>query len=89
MEKLPVLLLDDGRDPVYDSQHTQGYITGKSADKGPHLLLSDLDTDMKARQILLLSKGVLEAFLLIISGGTTTKDAAERGLVGQDRKIDD
>lgn len=36
----------------------------KYADKGPLLLTGDTDLDLKARQILILSEGVLDAFVL-------------------------
>lgn len=36
----------------------------KYADKGPRLITGDVDLDMKARQILVLSEGVLDAFVL-------------------------
>ena len=65
LEKLPILIFDDGREPVYDSAFIQNYIVEKFADKGPRLVTGDLDTDLKLRQILTLSEGVLDAFVLI------------------------
>ncbi|KAI5359773.1 putative uncharacterized GST-like protein YibF [Septoria linicola] len=64
LEKLPVLLFEDGREPVYDSAHIQEYILQKYADQGPSLLTGNLDTDLKARQIQVLCEGILDAFVL-------------------------
>lgn len=87
LEKLPILLFDDGRDPVYDSAHIQEYIVQKYADKAPSLLTGDLDTDLKARQILTLSEGILDAFVLAAFEGmrdqSMSKLAQERP-TGQD-----
>lgn len=65
LEKLPILLFDDGREPVYDSSHIQEYILQKYADKGPSLLPGDIDLDLKARQIQVLAQGLMDAFVLI------------------------
>lgn len=65
LEKLPILLFDDGREPVYDSTHIQEYIIQKYADKGPSLLLGDLDLDLKARQIQVLAQGLLDSYVQI------------------------
>ena len=66
LEKLPILLDPDDPsfEPVYDSAHIQEYIVQKYVDKQPKLLTGDIDLDMKARQILVLSEGVLDAFVL-------------------------
>lgn len=89
LEKLPILLFDDGREPVYDSAHIQEYIVQKFADKGPRLLTGDLDNDLKARQILTLAEGVLDAFVLVF--WETRRPAAQQNaswIARQDRKID-
>lgn len=66
LEKLPILLnpQDPTFEPVYDSAHIQDYIVRKYADKEPKLVTGDVDLDLKARQILVLSEGVLDAFVL-------------------------
>ena len=66
LEKLPILLdpSDPSFEPVYDSAHIQDWICRKHADKSPRLLTGDIDLDLKARQILVLSEGVLDAFVL-------------------------
>ncbi|KAI1617953.1 hypothetical protein EDD37DRAFT_691507 [Exophiala viscosa] len=43
LEKLPILLFDDGREPVYDSAQIQEYIVQKFADKSPRLVTGDVD----------------------------------------------
>lgn len=89
LEKLPILLFDDGRDPVYDSAHIQEYIVQKYADKAPSLLPGDLDTDLKARQILTLSEGILDAFVLAAFEGMRDQSKqSELWLARQNRKID-
>ena len=89
LEKLPILLLDDGRDPVYDSLHIQEYIVRKYADKAPSLLTGDLDLDLKARQILTLSEGMLDAFVLMFWETQRSEDKqSQQWLDRQNRKID-
>lgn len=89
LEKLPILLFSDGRDPVYDSAHIQEYIIQKYADIGPKLLSGDLDTDLKARQILTLSEGILDAFVLAFwESQRETAKQSEAWIARQNRKID-
>ena len=64
LEKLPILLFDDGRDPVYDSAHIQEYIVQKYADKEPSLLPNSIDDGLKARQIQVLAEGTMDAVSL-------------------------
>lgn len=66
LEKLPILLNpeDPSFEPVYDSAHIQEYLVQKFPDKGPRLLTGDVDLDLKARQIQVLSEGVLDAYVL-------------------------
>ena len=66
LEKLPILLSpsDPSFEPVYDSAHIQEYIIQKYADKEPRLLTGNIDLDLKARQILVLAEGTLDAFVL-------------------------
>lgn len=89
LEKLPILLFDDGREPVYDSSHIQEYIVQKYADKPPLLLTGDIDADLKARQIQVLSQGVLDAFVLAFfeSARPQEKQSSE-WMARQNRKID-
>lgn len=89
LEKLPIMLFDDGRDPIYDSAYIQEYIVQKYADKKPALLTGDLDTDLKARQIQTLSEGVLDAFVLANFEKARDKSKqSELWLARQERKID-
>ncbi|KAF2634765.1 hypothetical protein P280DRAFT_474365 [Massarina eburnea CBS 473.64] len=64
LEKLPVLLFPDNRPPVYDSAHIQEYIIQKYADREPKLLTGDIDLDLQARQMQVLSEGLMDAFVL-------------------------
>lgn len=89
LEKLPILLFDDGRDPVYDSAHIQEYIVQKYADKAPRLLTGNIDADLKARQIQTLSEGVLDAFVLAFWESVRPKEKqSEQWSARQNRKID-
>ena len=89
LEKLPILLFDDGREPVYDSLHIQEYIVRKYADRAPSLLTGDLDLDLKARQILTLSEGMLDAFVLMFWETQRSQDKqSQQWLDRQNRKID-
>lgn len=64
LEKLPVLIFDDGREPIYDSAHIQDYIIQKYASQGPKLITGDLDTDLRLKQVQVLSEGVMDAAVL-------------------------
>lgn len=64
LEKLPVLIFDDGREPIYDSAHIQDYIIQKYASRGPKLVTGDLDTDLRLKQVQVLSEGVMDAVVL-------------------------
>ncbi|KAK5074124.1 hypothetical protein LTR51_004709 [Lithohypha guttulata] len=91
LEKLPILLFPDSenQEPVYDSAHIQNFIVTKYADKSPKLVTGDINLDLKARQLLTLSEGVLDAFVLIFweSKRPENKQSAE-WLARQQRKID-
>ncbi len=64
LEKLPILLFDDGRPPIYESWFIQEYITQKYADKGPSLLpKGGIDELLKARQIQVIADGACDAMV--------------------------
>lgn len=91
LEKLPILLNpeDPNFEPVYDSAHIQEYLIQKFPNQGPRLLTGDIDLDLKARQIQVLSEGVMDAFVLkffetVREEGKQSKEWIER----QDRKIE-
>ncbi|KIV85543.1 hypothetical protein PV11_01226 [Exophiala sideris] len=89
LEKLPILLFDDGREPVYDSAQIQEYIVQKFADKSPRLVTGDLDTDLKARQIQTLCEGLMDAFVLLFFEMKRDEDKQSKPwLDRQNRKID-
>lgn len=91
IEQLPILLFPDSenQEPVYDSLHIQEFIVQKYADKAPRLLTGNIDLDLKSRQILSLSEGVLNAFVLMFfeMRRPEEKQSAE-WLARQQRKID-
>lgn len=91
LEQLPILLFPDSekQEPVYDSLHIQEFIVRKYIDKAPTLLTGDVDLDLKARQILSLSEGVLNAFVLIAFETRRTEEKqSPPWLARQQRKID-
>lgn len=64
LEKLPVLVFADGREPVYDSSLIQEYIVQKYSSQGPRLITDDLDLNLKLKQIQVLCQGVMDAVVL-------------------------
>ena len=91
LEKLSILLDPENPnfEPVYDSAHIQEYIVQKYADKEPKLLIGDVDLDLKARQIQVLSEGVLDAFVLIFFEISRVEDKQSKEWADrQNRKID-
>ena len=90
LEKLPILLSPENPnfEPVYDSAHIQEYIIQKYADKQPKLLTGDIDLDLKARQIQVLSEGVMDAFVLeFFESGRPQEKQSNEWLERQRRKI--
>lgn len=63
LEKLPILILDDGSS-LYDSAHIQEYIIQKYADKPPSLIPEGFDAGFQARQIQVLAEGHMDAMAL-------------------------
>lgn len=91
LEKLPILLNpeDPSFEPVYDSAHIQEYLVQKYADKGPRLLTGNVDLDLKARQIQVLSEGVMDAFVLKFFETAREESKQSKEWIGrQQRKID-
>jgi glutathione S-transferase len=62
LEKLPVLLLDDGGS-VYESSHILEWLEVKYPD--PPLLPADPDDRLEARRCMVIGDGVCDAFLLV------------------------
>lgn len=89
LEKLPILLFDDGRPPVYDSSHIQEYLVQKYADKEPRLLTGSIDLDLQARQIQVLAQGILDSFVLLFFETSREEDKQSKPWSDrQNRKID-
>lgn len=63
LEKLPILLFDDGRPPIYESWYIQEYITQKYADRGPSLLPKGVDEVLRAKQIQVVADGACDAMV--------------------------
>ncbi|KAF2427669.1 glutathione S-transferase [Tothia fuscella] len=65
LEKLPVLLFDDGTPPVYESWLIQEYIVTKYAHQGPRLMPSNIDAQFLCRQIQAMADGACDAVGLL------------------------
>lgn len=65
LEKLPVLIFDDGTLAVYESWLIQEYIIQKFADKGPSLWFEGLEEQLEARKIQVLADGACDAMALV------------------------
>jgi glutathione S-transferase len=61
LEKLPILVFDDGRAPIYESWYIQEYIVQKYRDKGPRLMPEEIDEQMEVRRIQILADGACDA----------------------------
>jgi glutathione S-transferase len=60
LEKLPILIFDDGRAPIYESWYIQEY-----RGKGPDLMPGSLDDQLQVRQIQVLADGACDAMSLV------------------------
>ena len=65
LEKLPILLFDDGRPPIYESWFIQEYIVQKYQGTGPALMPKSLDDQLLVRQIQILADGACDAMGLV------------------------
>ncbi|KAJ4403631.1 hypothetical protein N0V82_010625 [Gnomoniopsis sp. IMI 355080] len=91
LEKLPILLdpQDPDFEPVYNSTHIQEYLMQKFPGKGPLLLTGNIDLDLKARQIQVLSTGVMDALVLKFFESTRAESKQSREwMERQQRKVD-
>lgn len=64
LEKLPILVFPDNREPVYDSSLIQDYIVQKWPTQGPRLITEDIDVNLQLKQVQVLSQGVMDAVVL-------------------------
>ncbi|KAG8630949.1 hypothetical protein KVT40_000089 [Elsinoe batatas] len=62
LEKLPVLIPDDGRPAVYESHYIMEWIEAKHPD--PPLYPSDIDDKLFAKQVEVIADGVCDALVL-------------------------
>ncbi|CAD6584674.1 MAG: hypothetical protein ASARMPREDX12_001725 [Alectoria sarmentosa] len=61
LEKLPILLFDDGRPPIYESWYIQEYIVQKYAGVGPRLMPEGVDEALAARRVQVVADGGCDA----------------------------
>ncbi|KAH8756863.1 glutathione S-transferase domain-containing protein [Hyaloscypha finlandica] len=84
LEKLPILIFDDGRAPIYESWYIQEYIVQKYRGKGPDLMPDSLDDQLQVRQIQVLADGACDAMSLVFfetgRGDSLSKEWLDRQL---------
>lgn len=65
LEKLPILILDNGKPPIYESWYIQEYIVTKYAQLAPRLMPTDVDEQMEVRRIQIIADGACDAMGLV------------------------
>jgi glutathione S-transferase len=65
LEKLPILIFDDGRAPIYESWYIQEYIVQKYRGTGPDLLPKEIDDQLMVKKIQVLADGACDAMSLV------------------------
>ena len=65
LEKLPILIFDDGRPPIYESWYIQEYIVQKYQGTGPDLMPKELDDQLIVKKIQVLADGACDAMGLV------------------------
>jgi glutathione S-transferase len=65
LEKLPILIFDDGRPPIYESWYIQEYIVQKYYGTGPDLMPKELDDQLMVKKIQVLADGACDAMGLV------------------------
>jgi glutathione S-transferase len=88
LEKLPVLIFDDGSPPVYESWLIQEYIVVKYASQGPKLMPSNLDDQLLCRQIQVLADGACDAMGLVFFEQARGEQKSSPWEARQFRKVD-
>jgi glutathione S-transferase len=61
LEKLPILIFDDGKSPIYESWYIQEYLVQKYKGTGPALIPESLDDQLLAKKIQVLADGACDA----------------------------
>lgn len=87
LEKLPVLIFDDGREPIYDSSFILSYVEQKFEPK-ESLTPSDLDTKLEGQQLEVLANTVCDALVLFFFEQERGDRKSEEWSSRQSRKID-
>jgi glutathione S-transferase len=87
LEKLPVLIFDDGKPPIYESWYIQGYIVQKYKGIGPSLMPESLDDQLLARKIQVLADGACDAMGLAFFETGRGERKSEEWYARQLRKV--
>lgn len=87
LEKLPVLLFDDGRPPIFESWLIQEYVVQKYKGTGPDLIPADLDDLLLARKIQVLADGACDAIGLAFFETGRGENKSEEWYARQMRKV--
>jgi glutathione S-transferase len=88
LEKLAILLFEDGRPPIYESWYIQEYITQKYKGIGPALIPEKLDDQLLAKQMQVLADGACDAIGLAFFETGRGELKSEEWYARQIRKID-
>ncbi|KAL8820417.1 MAG: hypothetical protein Q9191_007522 [Dirinaria sp. TL-2023a] len=87
LEKLPILIFDNGEPPIYESWFIQEYIIQKYRSQGPSLLPESLDEQLLAKQIQVIADGACDAMGLAFFETGRGERKSEEWLSRQLRKI--
>ncbi|PNS16286.1 hypothetical protein CAC42_6393 [Sphaceloma murrayae] len=83
LEKLPVLIPDDGRPAVFESHHIMEWLEAKHPD--PPLLPQDMDQRLLAKKIEVVADGVCDA--LVLAFFEQQRDAEKQSQPWKDRQM--
>lgn len=87
LEKLPILIFDDGKSPIYESWYIQEYLVQKYKGTGPALIPESLDDQLLAKKIQVLADGACDAMGLAFFESGRGELKSEEWYARQLRKV--
>ena len=87
MEKLPILIFDDGREPIYESSYILEYVEQKFEPKNS-LMPDDVDERLRAKQLAVIADGICDALVLSFFENSRGERKSEEWMARQTRKIE-
>jgi glutathione S-transferase len=87
LEKLPILIVDDGKSPIYESWYIQEYLVQKDNGTGPALIPESLDDQHLAKKIQVLADGACDAMGLTFFESGRGELKSEEWYARQLRKV--